>query len=144
MIIFLDTELLWLIGHPKGGPDSLALRLCILRRVESGDRFAVAEICDYEARRELLRKKATRQLELLDELISESIYVPLVTQAMKTAASEWARLRQGGRPGAPNHALDGDVILGAQAKHYAADHIVATANVRHLSRLCNAQHWRDL
>ncbi len=47
----------------------------------------------------------------------------------------------------PN-ALDGDVILAAQAIELSEKRqqeiIIATTNVGHLSRFTIAQHWRDL
>jgi hypothetical protein len=39
-------------------------------------------------------------------------------------------------------ALDADVILAAQAQEAGA--MVATENVRHLSRLVPASNWRDI
>lgn len=83
MVIFLDTTLLWRLVHPRGGPQSKALRLALLKRLQAGDRLAVAEICDYEARRELIRKDAVRQIHNLDELIGASTYVPLDTDTMR-------------------------------------------------------------
>jgi predicted nucleic acid-binding protein len=143
VLIFLDTELLWLLVHPGGGPEALELRRRVLRRVLSGDRIAVAEICDYEARRELMRKGAARQLSNMDELIKKNTYLALDTPTMRDAAKLWAELRQRGKPTAPDPALDGDVILGAQARRHM-DHLVATANLRHLTQLCNAIDWRQL
>ncbi len=37
MLIFLDTKLLWLLAHPRGGPEAKALRVALLRRLEAGD-----------------------------------------------------------------------------------------------------------
>jgi hypothetical protein len=47
-----------------------------------------------------------------------------------------------GTPTAPPEALDGDVILAAQAERAGA--IVATENVAHLARFVIARHWRDI
>jgi predicted nucleic acid-binding protein len=143
MLIFLDTTLLWLLVHPGGGPKARALRQAILERSEAGDQFAVAEICDYEARRELIRKGAIRQIANLDKIVNESIYVPLDTGTMRDAAGLWAELRGRGQPTAPDEALDGDVILGAQARRQEP-HLVATENLRHLGRICNAIDWLQL
>lgn len=142
-MIFLDTTLLWLIVHPRGGLAALQLRQMLQRQLLKGDRIAVAEICDYEARRELLRKRATRQIANLDRFISVNTYVPLDTDTMRDAAALWAKLRTGGQPTAPNEALDGDVILGAQAVRQGT-HTVATTNLRHLSLVCTAVDWRTL
>jgi predicted nucleic acid-binding protein len=143
MLIFLDTTLLWLSVHPRGGPTATALRRALQKRLQAGDYLAVAEICDYEARRELIRKGATKQIANLDELISTNTYVPLDTGTMREAASIWAQLRRGGAPTAGQEALDGDVILAAQAIRQGP-HLVATANLQHLARICNALDWQNL
>jgi predicted nucleic acid-binding protein len=143
VLIFLDTELLWLLVHPRGGPKTDALNAILSKRLAQRDELAVAEVCDYEARRELLRKGAARQLTSLDAFIDTLRFVPIDSTAMRLAAELWAELRRSGRPTAADGTLDCDVILGAQARQYE-DHVVATENLRHLGRVCNATHWRDL
>ena len=115
----------------------------MLARAETGDQIAVAEICDYEARRELIQKGATRQIDNLDRVVSESVHVPLDTGTMRDAAALWAQLRRRGQPTASDEALDGDVILGAQATRQGS-HLVVTENLRHLNRICNAIEWQKL
>jgi predicted nucleic acid-binding protein len=144
MLVFLDTKLLWLIVHPGGGADANGLRNILVRRQEdTGDQVGIAEICDYEARRELIRKNATRQISNVDHFIQTNIYVPLDTDTMRDAAVIWANLRRQGRPTAADSALDGDVILGAQAIRQGL-HLVATDNLKHLGQICNAIDWRNL
>jgi predicted nucleic acid-binding protein len=123
MVIFLDTNILWLAAHPKGGLDAQQLRVRMQARLARGDTIAVSEICDYEARRELLRKNATAQLRRLDALIATNTYVPLDTQTMRRAAQLWANLRNQGRLMASEKNLDGDVILAAQVQPLT-DHLV--------------------
>jgi hypothetical protein len=110
----------------------------------------VAEIIDYELRRELLRARKVSSLARLDNFIShpQILYSPLTTDMMKTAAQLWADVRQKGMPTADVLALDIDCILGAQALAMAsslsirsADVVVATSNVSHLSRFVNAEMW---
>jgi len=144
MIIFLDTMLLWTIANPNAGSVGRDLRNVIIKRLQTGDTIAVAEICNYETRRELLRKKATRQLANLDNFIAANRYVPLNTGAMHLAADLWAQLRSTGKATTSDHALDGDVILGAQAQLEGANHVVATENLKHLSLVCNAVSWKAL
>jgi predicted nucleic acid-binding protein len=135
--IFLDTTPLWMLVHPAGGDRALALRRKLAQRLRAGDEVAIAEVCDYEARRELLRKGATRQLQNLDELLKQSVYLPIDTDLMRAAAALWAGVRGRGKPTASDAGLDGDVILAAQALRFE-DHLVITNNVQHLSDLCNA------
>jgi hypothetical protein len=64
---------------------------------------------------------------------------------MRDAALLWADLRKRGQPIADPKALDADVILAAQARRMdAAEVVVATTNVQHLSRLVDAKLWRDV
>jgi predicted nucleic acid-binding protein len=100
-----------------------------------GRRVILPEIDDYEVRRELLRANRDRGLARLDEFAGLLEYLPLTTAAMRRAALFWAQARQQGRPTAADRALDGDVILAAQAATLGvSDTVVATTNVGHLSR----------
>jgi len=52
--------------------------------------------------------------------------------------------RNTGQPTAPDPALDGDVILAAQALTLNTSVVVATGNVRHLSRFVRAELWQNI
>jgi predicted nucleic acid-binding protein len=107
----------------------------------------IPEIADYEVRRELLRADKLKGLERLDALKALVDYVPLTIQAMLKAAQFWADVRKQGRPTADDKALDGDVILAAQAAligEQGYEVIIATTNVGHLARLVNAREWRNI
>ena len=99
----------------------------------------VPEIADYEVRRELLRLGSPVALANLDLLAARLEYLPLDTVAMRIAARLWAQARATGQPTAPNHALDGDVILAAQAHALNLPVIVATGNPVHLARYLSAE-----
>jgi predicted nucleic acid-binding protein len=118
-------------------------------------RFAIAEINDYETRRELLRKGATGQVVRLDRLIDTNEFLSLDRASIVAAAHIWAQLRGKGNPTAASDSIDCDVILGAQAlerskKAGAAEPVVvATGNVRHLARICTtppctAADWKTV
>jgi predicted nucleic acid-binding protein len=113
--------------------------------VACGTRVIIPEIADYEVRRELLRAKKERGLARLDALANRLEYLPLTTAAIRQAAVFWAQARQQGQPTADEKALDGDVILAAQAMTLGvADVVIATTNVGHLSRFAPAALWPDL
>ena len=66
---------------------------------------------------------------------------------MLKAAQFWAQVRKQGMPTADDKALDGDVILAAQAiliQDEGHEVIIATTNVGHLSRLAQAKKWRNI
>ncbi len=115
----------------------------------AGNQLAVPEIADYEIRRELLRAGRKLSIARLDELCAGLQYLPLTTKVMHDAASLWADARNAGRPTAHPHALDGDVILAAQARSAQAAYVretaaVVTTNVEHLARYTNARLWTDI
>ena len=113
--------------------------------VVNGARVIVPEIADYEVRRELIRARRTGGITRLDALIAQVDYLALTTRAMRQAATFWAEARQQGRPTAADPALDGDVILAAQAATLElTDVVIATTNVRHLSRFVPAALWFDI
>jgi hypothetical protein len=105
----------------------------------------VPEIADYEVRRELLRANKVRGIARLDALIGLLEYLPLTTAAMRQAAVFWAQARQQGQPTADDKALDGGVILAAQALTLGlTDVVIATTNVSHLARFAPAALWPDV
>lgn len=119
------------------------MRGLLLKRWEC----VIPEICDFELRRYLLKSGLGRSIEQLDRLASENTYLPIDTATMRTAAQLWSDLRKRGRQTAPDSSLDADVILGAHAVEHAkkgASVIIATTNVKHLSRMCEARRWQDI
>ena len=107
--------------------------------------MVVPEIADYEVRRERIRDRRTAGIARLDALIAQVEYLAITTTAMRRAAEIWAAARQGGRPTAADAALDGDVILAGQGTTLnRTGLIVATTNVRHLSRFVPAALWSEI
>lgn len=105
------------------------------------------EIIDYEHRRALLRRDASRQVERLNRFKQVFGYEPLTTEVMLTAAQFWAEARKRGLPTDTERALDVDVILAAQARVLEqSGHrvLVATTNPRHLSRFVDARLWQEI
>jgi predicted nucleic acid-binding protein len=103
------------------------------------------EIADYEVRRELLRANKAKGLARLDALAGLLEYLPLTTAAMRQAALFWAQARQQGQPTADDKALDGDVILAAQAVTLGfPDVVIATTNIGHLSRFAPSEVWQSI
>lgn len=113
--ILLDTGPLGLVTHPKAREDNDECIQWLVDIVNAGASVFIPEIADYELRRELLRAGKTKGLRRLDELKEQLDYLPLTTPTMLKAAEYWATTRQQGKPTADDKALDGDVILAAQA-----------------------------
>ncbi len=144
-IVLLDAGPLGLVTNPKLSPQSMACNQWLQSLLLDGVHILVPEIADYEVRRELLRAGKMKGVQRLDDLIEIVGYLPLTTAVMRDAAELWAQVRQSGLPTADRHALDGDVILAAQARSIPADDVVvATTNVGHLARLVDAALWTDI
>lgn len=103
------------------------------------------EIAEYEVRRELIRAGKSPGIQRLDELKLQLTYRPLTTEVMLLTAQLWADSRRRGRPTAEPNALDGDVILVAQAILEVSEGnevVIATTNVGHLSQFVDVREWR--
>jgi predicted nucleic acid-binding protein len=138
---------LGLLTNPKHSPETEECNLWVRSLLAQRAHICVPEIADYELRRELLRGNKKKGLKRLDDFEKLVNYVPLSTAVMRKAAELWAHARQQGRPTADNKALDGDMILTAQALVFASsedDVIIATTNVGHLSLFAKAAHWKDI
>ena len=147
MVILLDAGPLGLITNPRASQETRAcnqwLESLALKEIE----VKIPEIADFEVRRELLRADKFKGIERLNDLQRYLDYVPLTTQTMLKAAQFWAQVRKQGMPTADDKALDGDVILAAQAiliQDEGHEVIIATTNVGHLSRLAQAKKWRNI
>jgi predicted nucleic acid-binding protein len=140
--VVLDSGPLGRISHPRADKKSKELVDWLKRHLSEGTTICIPEIADYEVRRELLRAKKSKGIERLNQLKSVLTYLPLDTEAMLMAAEFWAEARKLGKPTADSKALDGDVILAAQAAQ--ANGVIATENVGHLSLFVEAASWRDI
>ena len=147
-IVFLDTGVLGAVTNPNAKQsNNLACLEWLAELPSRGYEVAIPEIADYELRRELLRAKKLRGIQQLNLLKAEVVYLPITTDAMIQAAELWAQVRQSGQATADPKSLDGDVILAAQALLQAKqgyEVIVATTNVKHISRFVDARLCVDI
>ena len=145
-IVLLDSGPLGIVINPKAdSPLSQEGKVWLEYLPQKGYIVMLPEIADYEVRRELIRVGKTAGIERLDQLKSQIPYRPLTTEVMLLAAQLWADARNRGKPTADPHALDGDVILAAQAileVNAGNEVVIATTNVRHLSQFVDAREWR--
>jgi predicted nucleic acid-binding protein len=143
--IVLDSGPLGLLCDPRLRPDTLACRRWAHDLLNAGHWVYIAEIADYEVRRELLRANRARSVVELDNLTTWLDYLPLTTPIMQRAAELWAQARQTGQPTAGDNTIDADMILVAQAESFNdPDTIIATTNVAHLSRFFPADIWSNI
>jgi predicted nucleic acid-binding protein len=146
-LVFLDSKPLGMVANPGNNPDAIRCRQWARDLWAAGVSIFVPEICDYELRRKLIHVGATSSLARLDRLKIGYDYAPITTVVMQLAAELWVQARQRGTPTAPPDALDGDVILAAQALLSAGPGdvvTVATGNVGHLAQFVDAQPWETI
>ena len=143
-VVLLDTGPLGMVTHPRPNPEIVEWLRDLL---SDGVTVIVPEIADYELRRELIRAKRAKGIARLDALERRIGYLPLSTIAMRKAAEFWADARNRGIPTAGDAALDGDMILAAQAATYSGSPgppVIATTNVAHLSLFADADKWQNI
>jgi predicted nucleic acid-binding protein len=143
-LILLDSGPLGMLAHPRPNPEIVDW---LQKRLHANARVVIPEIADYEVRREFLLKGLLKSRIRLDQLKISLDYEPITTDVMLKAAEFWAATRKRGKPTAHQHALDGDVILAAQAvilANQGYDVIVATTNVKHLSLFVQAKLWQEI
>jgi predicted nucleic acid-binding protein len=110
--------------------------------VAAGATIVISEIADYEVRRKLLHKEFRQSLVRLDMFATSFSYLAIDTKTLRRAAELWADARRRGHPTAPPDALDGDVILAAQAEAIGA--IVVSDNLDHLSQFVPTKRWTEI
>ena len=130
-----------MIVNPRKFPE---IKEWLQRLATAGEQILIPEIADYELRRGLLRLRDAQGIQRLDFLVTSLGYVPITTAAMRQAAEFWAQARRRGAATAPDWALDGDVILAAQAVVLGGSPIIATENAGDLSRYTAASHWSQI
>ncbi len=141
-VVLLDSGPLGMVSHPRMNP---AVAQWLKNLLARGVTVLVPEIADYEVRRELLRAKQATGVQRLDQLKQTLGYVPLTTDAMLKAAEFWASARNRGKHTAKDEALDGDMILAAQAATLDDDDaLIATTNVKHLADFVEAEVWNNI
>ncbi len=147
MRLLLDTNILSRLCHPARD-ENRPLVAWIEALLESdANTIYIPEIADYEARRGLLHvalrsgRSTTRSIMRLDLLGRTLEYLALNTAVMQRAALLWAQARHAGHSTAAGAALDGDVILAAQALEI--DGVVITENLEHITRFVTAYRWQE-
>ncbi len=151
-IVFLDSGIIGLVTNPRKQGQSLACEQWMLGLLARGVNIVSSEICDYEVRRNLIleanlpSKTSLINLDELDDLIT---FLPVTKLALRTAAELWAEARLNGMPTADNITLDADVIICAQWRLISAEYpgqmcIIATTNVKHISRFATAEEWKNI
>jgi predicted nucleic acid-binding protein len=157
MIVFLDSNILGLICSTNAFfEEANQCQKWFESSFARGIRLMTSDICDYEVRRGLISsalksQKSVAGLDLLDALKVDSPleFLPVSTETFKLAANLWARAASEGHTTRDKRNIDVDIIISAQYQILRDEFpgrrvIVATTNLKHLSRFCDAANWRDI
>lgn len=147
--VLLDSGHLGLACRSRGHPVASTCHLWLDSLLARGVEIFVPGVADYEVRRELTRIGAIGSIRRLDALVNNRglRYAPITTGQMRQASVFWADARRRGLPTASPDALDADVILAACAMTIGQPGdqiIVATMNIGHLARYCDARLWSSI
>jgi predicted nucleic acid-binding protein len=151
MVIMLDTYPASSTGKLPGKPPPTMLDQCLqwVNACEAaGHQILIPAIAYHEALRELEMRRAASQINRLkDFCLQPKRFVSLTTNDLETAAQLWGQARRAGQPTADPQALDGDVILAAQAMGLGlppSQFVIATTNPGHLSRYAPCDLWTNI
>jgi predicted nucleic acid-binding protein len=156
IIALLDSGPLGLVTHPRANPENAEGKAWLSAFLAQGHAVLVPEITYYEVRRELRRSELkngvpSRGLANLEAFVADAGLIPITSEAMRLATEFWAQARHLHIEGAPETALDADMILCAQAETLPLEWnpngdtvVVATTNVKHLSHFADARHWQTI
>jgi hypothetical protein len=147
LLIILDATVLGLLTHTASRPAIEQCQKWFIETTAAGRHFATTSLIEFEVRRGLMHLRAGRQLRNLDSVCSWLTVLEPSRHVLAIAAALWADARRQGQSTASPGSLDVDTITGAHAQAMIATYgtvVVATENVRHLSRMADARHWRHI
>jgi predicted nucleic acid-binding protein len=154
MIVFLDTGIIGILSSPRKIGEDYECKQWLYHLLARGIYVASCDLCDYEVRRSLLLNKiknplAVEGIENLDQLQDLIEFLPITKNLMKKAAELWAISRSKGQATADIKNIDADIIIATtcqllQVEDPDQNLIIATTNVKHLSRFLEARNWREI
>jgi predicted nucleic acid-binding protein len=153
MIVFIDSSILGKICNPNQSQETIDIEKWLFTLLSRGMRVVSSDICDYEIRRSLLleqrRKPQIQSVEKLDEIKTSIEFLPVTNEVLLIAAQLWAEARMLGQPTAEDRSLDADLIICATSRLLTVIepgryNVIATTNVKHLSRFAIAEKWQDI
>lgn len=149
MIVFLDSGVLHTLISNSKVKEVTDCQDWFYYLLSRSALVVTSAICNYEVKRELIRRKNLREIDNLNQLKSLIDCLPVDEPTLDLAAELWAEVRNKGLPTADNNRLDADVIICAQYQLLAEAHpgryvVIATTNVKHLSRFAEAHEWQEI
>jgi tRNA(fMet)-specific endonuclease VapC len=123
MRLLIDTNIITYILR-----DRAIVLSRLTEALKAGAAFVSSEVVDYEIRRYLVLKGATRQMERYESLSRDWLPTSLTRNDWRTAANLWAEIHRTGRS-----SDDRDLLIAISAMKEQA--ILVTNNTRHFEGL---------
>lgn len=149
MIVILDSGVLHTLISDSKVKEVIDCQNWFYYLLSRSALIVTSVICNYEVKRELIRRTNIKEINNLSNLKFLINSLSVDEQTLDLAAELWAEARNKGLPTADDLSLDADVIICAQyqllAEKYPGRYVViATTNVKHLSRFAEAKEWHDI
>lgn len=95
------------------------------------------------------KKPHLNSIKNLDQLREIIDFLPVTSELLRKASNFWASARSQGIPTANNKSLDIDIIICSHWQELKEEFpgryiVIATTNVKHLSRFTEANIWRSI
>lgn len=153
MIVFIDSGVLGILANPNKFGEANDCEQWLYSLLSYGIYVCSSELCDFEVRRSLIleaqKKPHLNSIQNLDELRDIISFLPVTSNLLTKAASLWESARSQGIPTADDKSLDVDIIICTQWQMIQEEFpgryvVIATTNVKHLSRFAEAKLWREI
>ena len=149
MIVILDSGVLHTLVSTSKVKEVTDCQDWFYYLLSRSAKVVTSSICNYEVKRELIRREKVEEIKNLNQLKSLIDFLCVDEPTLELAAELWAEARNKGMPTADDLSLDADVIICAQyqllAEKYPGRYVViATTNVKHLSRFTEAKEWQNI
>ncbi len=153
MIVFIDSSILGILANPNKIGEANKCREWLYSLLAKGVYVCSSIICDFEVRRSLIleshRKPHLASIQNLDQLQEIISFLPVTSELLKEASNLWAYAREQGIPTADSNSLDIDIIICSHWQQLKEEFpgryiVIATTNVKHLSRFAEAKTWINI
>ena len=156
MIVFLDSNILGLLCNTSDPHEAKDCIDWFYTQCTRGVSFVTSDVCVYEVRRGLLKAsigltKPVSGLSGLANIKADGLieFSLVSTEVLNLAAEIWANAAADGRTTRDDKNIDVDIIISAHYQVLVDAHpgqrvIVATKNLKHISRFCEAANWQDI
>lgn len=153
-IVFIDSGVLGILCNPNQSEINAKCEEWLYRLLSQGIRVITSEICKYEVKRSLIlaQKKSKYKIGGIDKLeeLSDLIeFIPITRKEIDIACEMWSNCILNGEKLASENDINFDLIICSHWQILTKENpgqevIIATKNIRHLSRFAKVEKWENI